>query len=266
MSNRPYPAYYDLIPFLGGVVDPLTGVLTTLLRIFVRTRFPRRADTPLRRTRGITFILGGIEGPSQYATWIARGILRSRYRGAVVLFPWNRGIPLLNAFRNLMNTRHHERESDALRDAIIAYAEQHPGRPINLVAQSGGCWITMKAIEKLPAAVRPNAVAWLAPSISPGRDITTIAAKCHVNLVSVGGPGDFFFLAFGTTLFGTSDRTHTPSAGWIGWHYCPPGFVEIRWHPKWIRLGYLGNHTTSSVPTFVRDVIGPYLKGTALRV
>lgn len=260
MSNRPYPACYDLVPILGGILDPLIGVLTTLLRIFVRTRFPPRADSPRRRSRGITFVLGGIEGPSQYATWIAHGILRSRYRGAVVLFPWNRGIPVLNTLRNLMSTRHHKRESDALRDAIVEYARLHPGRPINLVAQSGGCWITKKALAKLPPDVRINAVVWLAPSISPGCDITATAAKCDANLVSVGGPGDFFFLALGTTLFGTSDRTHTPSAGWIGWHYRPHGFVEIRWHPRWLRWGYLGNHTTSSAPAFVQHVVAPYLK------
>ena len=140
-----------------------------------------------------------------------------------------------------------------------------PGKPINLVGQSGGCWITMRTLAKLPDDVRIHSVVWLAPAISPGRDITATAAKCDGNLVSVGGPGDFFYLALGTTLLGSSDRTHTPSAGWIGWHYRPAGFVEIRWHPMWIRLGYLGNHTSSGAPAFVQHVVGPYLQ-TAQRI
>jgi hypothetical protein len=203
-------------------------------------------------------ILGGIEGPSAYGLAMARGLLRARHRGAVEIFPWNRGVPLLCWLRNLMDRRHHERQSDRLVERILRHRKRYPDSPVCVLAQSGGCWVTVRALEKLPAGVRVRSAVLLAPSISPGYDISAAAAKCERGLVSVGGPGDFFFLAFGTTVFGTSDRLHTPSAGWIGWHhYYVEGFTELRWHPSWIKCGYLGNHTTTSAVRFIQQVIAP---------
>jgi hypothetical protein len=193
---------------------------------------------------------------------MARGVLISGYRGAVIVFPWNRrgrrGVPLLCVLRNLMNRRHHERWSDRLVQAILDYHAEYPNAHLNLLAQSGGCWITLRALEKLPAGVKLQSVVWLAPSISPDRDIADAAARCQRGLVSVGGPGDLFFLGLGTALFGTSDRVHTPSAGWIGWRHHPEGFTEVRWRPEWIRLGYVGNHTTTSAGRFVAKVVAPW--------
>ncbi len=264
-AAHPYPLFLNAVAVLGGIIDPLAGVFTTLLRIFWRSRLPSRADTPQRRRRGLTLILGGIEGPSRYAANMACGLLKSGYRGSVVVFPWNkrgaRQIPLLHVFRNLMNRRHHERWSGRLVQTILDYRSEHLKAPVNLLAQSGGCWVTLRALEKLPDGVTVRSVVWLAPSISPDRDITNAAARCQNGLVSIGGPGDFFFLGVGTLLLGTSDRVFTPSAGWIGWHHPPQGFRECRWHPEWFKFGYLGNHTSTSSRQFIEKVVAPrYLK------
>ncbi|MFH1417970.1 MAG: hypothetical protein ABII12_06765 [Planctomycetota bacterium] len=260
-AAHPYPLFLNAVAVLGGIIDPLAGVFTTLLRIFWRSRLPNRADTPQRRRRGLTLILGGIEGPSRYAASMARGLLMSGYRGSVAVFPWNRrgarGIPLLYVLRNLMNRRHHERWSDRLVRTILDYRSEYPNSPVNLLAQSGGCWVTLRALEKLPAGVCVRSVVWLAPSISPARDIAAAVSRCQHGLVSFGGPGDFFFLGMGTLLLGTSDRVHTPSAGWIGWRHRPQGFTECRWRPAWIKFGYLGNHTSTSARRFIEDFVAP---------
>lgn len=257
-SAHTYPWWLNLIPILGGLLDPLTGVFTTILRIFRPFHVPRGGDSPRRRRRGLTLILGGIEGPSQYGVSMAVGVLRSRYRGAVKIVPWNRGVPLLCWLRNLMDRRHHEVQSDRLVTRILEHQDRYPNSPVCLLAQSGGCWIVVRALEKLPAGARVRTAVLLAPSISPAYDIATAADRCESGLVSIGGPGDLFFLALGTTVFGTSDRLHTPSAGWIGWHhFSVPGFTELRWHPSWLRYGYLGNHTTTSAVRFIRQVVAP---------
>jgi len=263
-NARPYPFAWNLIPLLGGIIDPVTGVFTTALRIFCRGRIDPRADSPRRRRRGLTVVLGGIEGPSQYSAAMARGVLRAGFRGAVVRYGWNRCIPVIGALNNLMNRRHLERRIEGLVRMLVEYGRAHRDAPIYLFAQSGGCFVAISAVERLPADVRVQSIVLLAPSISPDYDLRPAAERCERAIVSVGGPGDYFFLGLGTTVFGTSDRRHTPSAGWIGWHARHPRFVEMRWHPDWLRYGYLGNHTTTSSSAFVRSVLGDWFRGLAV--
>lgn len=247
---------------LSGLIDLIMGVFAKITSIFWAGRLPGRADTPRRRRRGLAVVLGGIEGPSLFNHSMVLGVLKSRYRGSVVRFDWNAGIPLVRSLVNLIHRRHKERQADKLARLITDYHASHPGAPVSLVAQSGGCWIVVRALEKLPPNSSVHTAVLIAPSISPGYDISRAAARCAGGMVSVGGPGDYIFLGLGTLLFGTSDRVFSPSAGWIGWHHRPPGFVEQRWHPAWLKYGYLGNHTSSSARHFVAGVVGPRLAVT----
>jgi len=255
----PYPAYLNAIAILSGLVDPLWGVAVKVAGIFWRQPPPKLTDTPRRRRRGLTLVLGGIEGRSKYNLDMVRGILRSGYRGSVVRFDWNHGIPFWRSLVNLMSRRHHEKQAADVLEYIRHFKQEHPAAPVCMVAQSGGCWIGIRVLERLPKDVRVATAVLLAPAISPGYDVGPAAARCDAELISVGSLGDFFFLGLGTTLLGTSDRKWTPSAGFIGWHHRPPRFVELRWHPSWCRLGYFGNHTTTSAPAFVAAVVGPRL-------
>lgn len=254
---KPYSLPLLLFPVLSGLLDPLYGVLAKITSIFWMPKPPARADTPRRRCRGLTLVLGGIEGPSQYNYEMVCAVLRSRYRGSVVRVDWNAGIPFVRSLVNLMHRRHKRHQALRLAQLIVEHHCSYPDSPVCLIAQSGGCYIVVQALEMLPEDVSVHTAVLLAPSISPGYDISVASGRCSNGLVSVGGPGDFFFLGLGTLLFGTSDRVFSPSAGWIGWHHHPPGFIESRWHPSWIRLGYLGNHTTSSSPRFIATVLAP---------
>lgn len=259
-----YPWPWNVVPLLGGLIDPLTGAFTTTLRLLRRSRLPNALmlqNSSRRRARGLTLILGGIEGPSQYAVNMVRGLWRARYRGSIELFPWNAGQPLTCWLRNQTSRAHHETQAQRLVARICEHQDQYPGSPINLLAQSGGCWIVIRALEQLPIERRIRKAVMLAPAMSPAYDISAATARCQAGLVSIGGPGDFFFLALGTTVFGTSDRLHGPAAGWMGWHYFDaPGFMELRWHPAWFKHGYLGNHTTTSSPAFIQHVVAPWFK------
>ena len=257
-SCRPYPFAWNIIPFVAGLVDPLNGILTHVYEIFWHPKLPDDADSPERRRSGLVLVLSGIEGPSPYNFAMAQGVLQSGWPGAVRRFQWGAGLPYWRSIRNLMSRRHHERQSDQLAAAIVEQKRAHPEAPVHLLAQSGGCWIVLRALEKLPETARVGTAVLLCPSISPGRDPTAAASKCDGRLISVGGPGDFFFLGLGTTIFGTSDRVHTPAAGWVGWHHKPPRFIEARWHPDWARLGYWGNHISTSRVAFVREVVAKW--------
>lgn len=257
--TRLYPLRWTAFAILSGLIDPLLGVFVKVASIFWWPRLPAKANTSRRRKRGLLLVLGGIEGPSPYNHAMACGVLRSGYRGAVTRFGWNRGVPFLRSLVNLTNRRHHERQTARLVTRIVNYKNQHPDAPVSLLAQSGGCWIVIKALEQLPPELGIQCAVLVAPSMSPDYDIALAASKCTNGLISIGGPGDFFFLGLGTTLFGTSDRVRTPSAGWIGWHHHPSGFREVRWHPDWIQLGYFGNHTSSSSQAFISQIVAPFL-------
>lgn len=258
--KRQYPLGWTAFAILSGLIDPLLGVFVKIASIFWWPRLPPKADTPRRRRRGLLLVLGGIEGPSPYNHAMACGVLRSGYRGSVTRFGWNRGVPFLRSLVNLMSRRHHQQQTERLVTRIVSYKFQYPNAPVNLIAQSGGCWIVLKALERLPPDVRVHSAILIAPSMSPEYDTALAASKCAHGLVSIGGPGDFFFLGLGTTLFGTSDRVHTPSAGWVGWHHHPLGFSEVRWHPSWVRHGYFGNHTSSSARAYIERVVAPLIK------
>src|SRR5262249_9070950 len=158
----------------------------------------RRWDSPRRRRRGLIIILGGVEGPSVYARAMAMGILRSGWRGAVHVYRWNAGIPLLRGFPNLMNPRHHRRCAPRLRWLLRDHRRNFGDTPILILAQSGGCSITVRALEKLDSDEAVLRAVLLGPSISSGYDPAKAAAACREGLVSIGGPGDYFFLGLGT--------------------------------------------------------------------
>lgn len=257
----PYAPLWNLLPLAAGLADPFVGLLGKMATIFWRPRLPACADTSRRRARGLAVVLGGIEGPSFYNYSMAMGLLRGGFRGAVVRFSWNTGIFGIRSLTNLVSRRHHEHQSNRLIETILRHQREYPGTPVCLLAQSGGCWIMIRALEKLPAHDRVHAAVLLSPSISPAHDLRDAASKCVAGLSSIGAPGDYFFLGLGTLIFGTSDRVFSPSAGFVGWHHHPAGFTESRWHPAWARFGYFGNHTSASAARFIQRVIAPLLRG-----
>lgn len=247
-----------LVGALSGLVDPLIGLYAEITSIFWNPKLPSRADTPRRRSRGLTLVLGGIEGPSPYNRAMACAVLESGYRGAVRRIDWNGGLPLIRSLINLMSKRHQKRWAAEVARQIIEQKRAHPDAPVCLLSQSGGTFIVVKALELLPEDVKACTAVLLAPSISPAYDISIAASKCSDGLVSVGGPGDYMFLGIGTSLLGSSDRVFGPAAGWVGWHHHGrPDFIELRWHPSWLAHGYLGNHTTTSSVKFLSRVIAP---------
>jgi len=245
-----------LIAWLLAPLDPIIVALTVF---GVGGR--RRWDTLRRRKRGLIIILGGVEGPSLYARAMAAGILKSGWRGAVSVYRWNSGIPLLRVFPNLTHRRHHRRSATGLRELIRDHRARFGDTRVAILAQSGGCWIAMQALEELDGSDAIDRAVLLGPSIWPGYDPARAARGCREGMISIGGPGDYFFLGLGTTTFGTSDRHFSPSAGLLGWRRKAVGFADVRWRPEWLRFGYVGNHITAVSPAFIRHVVAPWLTG-----
>jgi len=249
-----------LVAFICGLVDLPYGILAKLAHPCRDTSFFERVDTECRRRRGLIIILGGVEGPSIFNSQMAYGLVRGRVRAAIRRIDWNDGPFLMRSAINLMSPTHHQRQAQRVADAIIAYRQEYPNGRVSLIAQSGGCWIAVRAIELLPENLRISTCVLLASAISPGRDHAIAGARCTNRLYSFKSIADWFYLGFGTTVFGTSDRRHRPATGQVGMANTPPGVNEISWRPAWMRWGYVGNHTSSTSPAFVRSVVAPLMR------
>ncbi len=241
------------------MIDLPYGLFIRLLSPFRCAQIPANADTPRRQRRGLTIVLGGIEGPSYFNARMVRGVLAAGYRGAVRRLDWNDGILFVRSAVNLMSRRHHEREARKVVEIAVAHQAANPCSPISIIAQSGGCWIAVRAVELMPESIRVSTVVLHAPAISPGYDLTRAAERCMHALISVEGCGDYVIVGLGTLLFGTSDRRHQPSGGLVGFESRHEKLVAMRWRPSWLRHWHWGNHTTSASFAFVRDIIGPIL-------
>jgi pimeloyl-ACP methyl ester carboxylesterase len=208
----------------------------------------------------LALVLGGIEGPSLAQHAMAAGLLRGGWRGAVRIQRWNAGVPLVRCALNLMSTTRHETASDALVSHAIAYRQKHAGTPVVIIAVSGGCWVAVRALEKLGPERAVAGVVLLAPAISPGYDLRAAVAATRGGILTVRSPYDVVLLGLGTTLMGTSDRRFGWSAGNRGFVTVHERLHERVWRPADLRLGYLGSHCTSIAPEFLAREVTPWLR------
>jgi len=250
--------YYKPLAAIFGLLDPIWGAFAAIPGWAIGIGPTDRWISTRRLQRGLIIVLGGIEGPSIYQRYMAWGLLRGRWRGAIQVARWNAGPPFFRVFPNLMSRAHHERQSDAVVAIIREYRARFAGRPVGILALSGGCWITVRALEKLASHEQVRSAVLLAPAISPVHDLTRAAARCERGLGVVRGPGDWFMLGLGTTLLGTSDRRHCAAAGLRGWDSPPQQVREVLWRPAWIRHWYQGNHTSAAAPQFIAEVVCPW--------
>ena len=244
---------------LFSLFDLLIGPAFALPHYSLFRHRERRWDTPQRRRRGLALILGGIEGPSLAQHAMAAGLLRGGWRGAVRVFRWNGGVPLVCCAQNLMSTRRHERRSDELVSQVLAYRQAHAGMPVVLVAVSGGCWVAVRALEKLGRERALAAAVLIAPAISPRYDLRAAVAGTRDGILTVRSPYDIVLLGLGTSLVGTSDRRFGWSAGNRGFAFTHERLHERVWKPDDMRWGYMGSHCTSIAEAFLAREVTPWL-------
>lgn len=223
-----------------------------------------RAQQP---ERGVVYILEGVGGYRVMAAVNTAAMEMAGLPHEVRTFHWGHGWGRF--FRDLMDPENVEARSAELAGRINELKRQSPGRPIYLVAHSGGNGVAVKTAEKLPPDTLCRVVL-LAPAVSPDYDLRRALAACQCGIVSHYSKGDLFFLGWGTWQFGTMDRAYTESAGRVGFRV-PAGLkpeeaelygrlVQVPWSPRMMLSGHLGTHVGSALPTFwVKEVV-PWLR------
>jgi hypothetical protein len=188
------------------------------------------------------------------------GVRRHGYRGRFEYWRWHSTWRAMLALPVIMDSRLLERESRRLAGHIAGERRERPAAPIHVIGCSCGAHVALRAIELLPEGVQVDSVGLLAAAISPWRDLAPALKRIRGRLVSAYSPLDFLILGAGTTLFGTGDRRHVPSAGMIGLRHPSARdgrVVQVPWRPAMIAHGWLGDHFTAGTRGLICNHVAP---------
>ncbi len=164
---------------------------------------------------GMTFVLPGIEAESVFTYGICDGLVNGGLRGAVRVFNW--GLPFPGGYlANLTRIDRNRKRAADLSAKIVAYQDQYPGRPVWLVAHSGGVGVAVFAAESLPDNRKIEGLILLSGALTPTYDLRKALSKTHRGIVNSYSCKDELVLRWGTSMFGTTDRNFCPACGYAG--------------------------------------------------
>lgn len=229
----------------------------------------KRFRTPERMEHGLVIVLPGIEGQSFLNHNVVRGLDAAGYCGAIRIFDWTtRLYPLFLV--HLRSRMLHRRAIRKLRQQIVDYCRDYPGRPISLIGHSGGAGIVSLTLRELPDDCQVDHVVLLAAALSPGFNLASSLKHVKHRLWSFYSPYDIAFLALGTVVCGTIDGRWTVSGGNCGFHL--PDDVtdedralyaerlrQVRFQSDMVRSYNLGEHLGWTSSVFVAEWIAPLL-------
>jgi len=211
---------------------------------------------PERLDHGYVIVLPGIEGRSFLNRGIAAGLNDARVPYGIEIYDWTDG-PLW-ALYNLRSRTLHARQVAVLREKIVAYRRDFPGRPLSLVGHSGGGALALLAAAGLPDGVSVTSIIMIVPAISPAYSLEAAASHVQHRIWNYRSYGDCVYLGALTTLFGTVDGKHVPAAGAVGFKKpFNAKLTEIPFQLPMLRDWNAGGHLTCTNRTFVRKWIAP---------
>lgn len=228
------------------------------------------AMTPERLDRGYVVMLPGIEGPSVFNSNAASGLVDGGVQSAVEVHDWSIGCSL-GMLVHLQNLPRNREQARRLAAKIVRYQDEHPGRPVYLIGHSGGAGIALLTLEALPPGRRIDGAILLAGAVSRDYDLRDALSKTTRGIWNFYSPGDWLLLAAGTSLFGTIDRVHAPSAGAYGFRV--PADLDAEGERQYAKLrqvpyefgmmssGNFGGHFGPATRAFARDYLTPLIDG-----
>lgn len=228
---------------------------------FVRGGFIRQMQ-PERLDRGLVLILPGVEGRSFLNLSILQGLLDAGVPYALDIVDWTTGFKGFVLY-HLRGWRRNLRVANQLAERIARYRQEYPGRPVWIIGHSGGGGMALLTTNSLPDDVRVTGVILLAAAVSPGFDLRPIQQKVERGIWSFSSVLDWLFVGLGTTLFGTLDGWHTPSAGMIGFSgpvdEAFPPVVQTPYRLEFVQRFNLGGHFGCAHRVFIAETIAPLL-------
>ncbi len=187
------------------------------------------------------------------------------------MFNW--GLPFPGGYlANLTRLDRNRRRAADLARQIVTYQDRYPGRPVHVVAHSGGCGVAVFAVEALPEGRSIDSLVLLAPAISPTYDLCSVLRRTRRGVLNSYSGRDWCVLGLGTRFFGTTDRRFCDAAGLKGFR--PPEssdaggralyaekLTQIAWREELVECSHWGGHITSASEDFLARKITPWMMG-----
>jgi pimeloyl-ACP methyl ester carboxylesterase len=217
--------------------------------------------------KGVVYLIDGVGGfglaPKVMETALAEAGVPHELRN----FYWSHGFGRWHA--DLTDDENLRRKASELADSIMDLRTRS-GRPVYIVAKSGGTAIALSALAQLPAE-SVERVVLLSSAVSPDYDLVPALRAVRVEVVSFWSPKDKFILGFGTSMFGTADGVMGNGAGLIGFRTpeqrCAADLAQYRklrqveWDESMRKTYNYGTHIGTSMPLFVRQYVAPLVGG-----
>ncbi|MCY2928310.1 MAG: alpha/beta fold hydrolase [Planctomycetota bacterium] len=217
---------------------------------------------------GLVIVLHGIQGQDATNENIRRGLLKGGVDRAVALISWGSRVPFVGAVVNQVNAVGNRIDGQKVADVVVAYQHRYPGRPVHIVGHSGGAGIAVFAAERLPAGHKVDGLVLLSASISSTYDLTPAMEHTTYGIVNVYNRDDGGLLSVGTTVMGTVDGTHGPSAGLMGFDrpLANDDPDRLRAYRRLFQINATGMaspfgiaHLASTEPDFISATVTPWL-------
>lgn len=217
--------------------------------------------TDERLDRGLVLVLTGVEGRGTLNLAIRDGLVDGGVDCAVEIVDWTAG-GILTFPYNLRAENRNRAKAAEIAARIQRYRTSHPGAPVTLVGHSAGAAMAAFIAESLGEGSRVDGIVMLAAALSPGYRLDGALAHSRRGIVNYHSKCDWFFLAVGTLLLGTSDGRHGQAAGRVGFR--PTGdaggcekLYQVPWNARMLRKWNLGGHLTSSAVAYVAAFVAP---------
>jgi pimeloyl-ACP methyl ester carboxylesterase len=260
-------------PRRAGYLWHALSVRIAFLALWIRRGLgiePPRTLDPDLLDRGLTLVLPGIESESVFTRGMCEGLQAGGVPGAIRVFNW--GLPFPSGYlANLTRIDRNRRRAVDMACEICAYQDAFPGRPVHLVAQSGGAGIAVFAVEALPADRQIESLVLLGAALSPTYNLSRALAKVRRGILNSYSTRDMLVLGWGTRIFGTTDRKFTRAAGCTGFQtpadltpeeerrYAAK-LIQMPWTPEMAASGrHFGGHTTCGSESHVAACIAPWM-------
>ncbi len=232
---------------------------------------PKLASDFRGRPFGQTFYVGGAGPVGQVVGTfdVPKGLRNAGYRGAIEVFAWQTSVG--GTIRDQVDRGRNLTQSRRLARRIRKYLDEHPDRPVNLIALSAGTGIAAWALESLPASYKVQNVVFLSSSLSRGYDLTRALEHVNGHLYAFHSPNDRV-LRYMVPIAGSVDRNfgRGTAAGLYGFRLPALAGPEARriyrarlrnraYCPRYRLYGYDGHHHDCTARAFVSRILAPLL-------
>ena len=216
-----------------------------------------------RFDRGLVVVLPGVEGVSALNLDICYGLAAGGLDWAIELRDWS---GLLGPLGNQGDRKRNRKVAAEISEYVVAYQDEHPGRPVVLIGHSGGTAIAVWIAEAMPEGRQVDGVILLASSLSQGYNLIPALEKSSRGIVNFYSQRDGVLAGLSSSPGPpTMDGQHALAAGKFGFEWTGPGgtswayqrLYQIIWDKRMERLGHLGGHAGYTDRRFGRKVLAP---------